>query len=243
MDLYDALHLPPRGTLCLVGGGGKSTLLLRLAAACAGAGRRAVVTTTTQITRAQGEAAGVLLLAEGPGQLQSALAAHPVVCAAGPGKTPQKLGPPPPAVLAAAPNLADWVIAEADGARRLPVKAPAPYEPVLLPGALVTAVAGLSALGRPLDQVCHRADLAAALLGISPETVLTPDLLARLLTSPQGQYKGVRDPAGFRVLLNQADTVSRAEAAQTAAAIRDRLPGCRVVVAALAEETCIKEVF
>ena len=65
---------------------------------------------------------------------------------------------------------ADAVFLEADGAKGLPCKAPAAHEPVLLPQSdILLAVAGLSALGRPLEQVCFRAPLAAALLGVAPD--------------------------------------------------------------------------
>lgn len=44
----------------------------------------------------------------------------------------------------------DFVLVEADGSRRLPVKAPAVYEPVIPPGTdLVVGVIGLDALAVP----------------------------------------------------------------------------------------------
>ena len=49
---------------------------------------------------------------------------------------------------------ADVVLIEADGAKHFPCKAPAAHEPVLLPQSdVVLAVAGLSALHRPLREV------------------------------------------------------------------------------------------
>ena len=79
---------------------------------------------------------------------------------------------------------ADMVLLEADGAKRLPCKAPVAHEPVLLlESDIVLGVAGLSALGRPLREVCFRLEQACALLGAAPETLLTPELLARLLAS------------------------------------------------------------
>ncbi|MDD3346587.1 selenium cofactor biosynthesis protein YqeC [Oscillibacter sp.] len=241
MYLFDALGLPQRGSASLVGGGGKSTLLRCLTEEVAGASRSAVAVTTTRITRAQGAAAGVLVLSGGAAALEAALKIRRAVCA---GTLCQdgKLGPPEPEVLAAAYSLADWVLAEADGARRLPVKAPADHEPVLLPGGFVIAVAGVSALGRPLCEICHRWELAAKALDVSPEERLTPQMLARLLTSERGQYKGVADPARFRVLLNQADAAPEG-AVETARAVRRALPGCRVVTAALRERNGIREVF
>ena len=63
------------------------------------------------------------------------------------------------------------LLLEADGAKRMPCKVPAAHEPVLLPESdIVLAVAGLSALGRPLREVCFRLEQACALLGAAPET-------------------------------------------------------------------------
>ena len=228
MRLTEALALPERGRLSIVGGGGKSTLMERLALELAEAGRRVAVTTTTHISAAQG----------------AAFRAGPADCLAVPSPEPGKLGPPPAWELAAALTAYDGVLAEADGARGLPVKAPADHEPVLLDGGLVAAVAGLSALGRPLAEVCHRPRLAAEVLGAALDTALTPSLLARLLTSERGQFKGVGDAGRFRVVLNQADGGPRlALGRETAREIQIRLPGCRVVLTALRQADCVKEVL
>lgn len=113
---------------------------------------------------------------------------------------------------------ADAVFLEADGAKGLPCKAPAAHEPVLLPQSdiLLGGGQGLSALGRPLEQVCFRAPLAAALLGVAPDARLTPALLAQLLASPAGGRKAA-EKREFWVILNQADTPAlRQAAAETA---------------------------
>ena len=118
---------------------------------------------------------------------------------------------------------ADMVLLEADGAKRMPCKVPAAHEPVLLPESdIVLAVAGLSALGRPLREVCFRLEQACALLGTAPETLLTPELLARLLASEQGGRKLVGDRR-FSVVLNQADAPARIAAGeQTLALLRKK---------------------
>lgn len=243
MELLEALALPPEGWVCLVGGGGKSSLLLRLMAERAGRGLPALAATTTHIGVEQGRAAGPLTgtLEE----LEAALRAGLTACAARPEPGTEKLIAPPPEVLDRGLALFGFGVAEADGSKRLPMKAPADHEPCLLPGcAAVVAVAGLSALGRPLREVCHRPHLACALLGVGEGTIVTPALLARLLTHEAGQFKGVGDPKKFRVLLNQADGPAELSLArETARHIQTDLPGTRVVAAALRETDCVKEVF
>ena len=114
---------------------------------------------------------------------------------------------------------ADTVLLEADGAKHRPCKVPAAHEPVLLPESdIVLAVAGLSALGRPLAEVCFRLDAACTLLGVPPEASLTPERLAKLLASGAGGRKNVGTRA-FYVILNQADDAPRRAAGERTLAI------------------------
>ena len=192
----------------LVGGGGKTTLLYAFARHCAAKGWRVLVSTTTHIRQpgenyAADEAALASLWAAG----QYAVAGVP---------TEQgKLTALPPEQLTCWMAQADMVLLEADGAKRLPCKAPAAHEPVLLPESdVVLAVAGLSALGRPLREVCFRLDEACALLHTAPAAPLTPELLAALLASEAGGRKLVGERA-FYAVLNQADDPARRALGET----------------------------
>ena len=102
---------------------------------------------------------------------------------------------------------ADAVFIEADGAKHYPCKVPAAHEPVLLPPSdIVLAVAGLSALDRPLREACFRYDtIHPQFLAAAPDAPLTPPVLAQLLASAQGGRKAVGDRQ-FYAVLNQADT-------------------------------------
>ena len=102
---------------------------------------------------------------------------------------------------------ADAVFTEADGAKHHPCKVPAAHEPVLLPQSdIVLAVAGLSALGKPLREVCFRYEtIRPQFLAAAPDAPLTPAMLAQLLASTQGGRKAVGDRE-FYAVLNQADT-------------------------------------
>ena len=82
--------------------------------------------------------------------------------------------------------------------------------------------ASLIRLLRPLREVCFRLEQACALLGTAPETLLTPELLARLLASEQGGRKQVGSRR-FSVVLNQADDPARIAAGeQTLALLRKK---------------------
>ena len=196
----------------LVGGGGKTTLLYAFARHCAAKGWRVLVSTTTHIRQpgenyAADEAALAALWAAG----QYAVAGVPA--------EQGKLTALPPEQLTRWMARADMVLLEADGAKRMPCKAPAAHEPVLLPESdIVLAVAGLSALGRPLAEVCFRLDAACTLLGVPPEASLTPERLAKLLASGAGGRKNVGTRA-FYVILNQADDAPRRAAGERTLAI------------------------
>lgn len=102
----------------------------------------------------------------------------------------------------------DVVLVEADGSRRLPVKMPESFEPVVPDGAdLVIAVAGAFAIGKPLETVCHRAALAEAFLKVKGDHLLTETDLIAMLTSEKGQKKQVS--CEYRYLINQADLLTK----------------------------------
>lgn len=188
----------------LVGGGGKTTLLYAMAGHCASKGWRVLVMTSTHILQpdaghlAQSDAALDALWSTG----NYAVAGAPA---------PEgKLSLLPEPQRTRWMKRADVVFVEADGAKHFPCKAPAAHEPVLLPQSdIVLAVAGLSAMERPLYDVCFRWEQALSWLpDAGPESKVTPALLARLLTDRNGGRKlvGARQ---FHVVLNQADTPER----------------------------------
>ena len=203
MELQRILDVRP-GVTAIIGGGGKSTLLLALGRELSARGR-VVLCTTPHIFPPAGVPCLVSPTAD---ELARALERAPLVCA-GARAEDGKFGPPelPVAELAA---LADYVIAEADGARRLPLKAHAAWEPVVPPEANQTIlVLGLSGLGKPIRETVHRPELYAGRLGVGLDEPVTPELAAKFL-----KLEHLHD----RVLLNQADTPERRELGRRLAA-------------------------
>lgn len=101
------------------------------------------------------------------------------------------------------------MLIEADGSRRRPIKAPAAHEPVIPSWARqVAVVAGLSALGKPLNaEWVHRPEIFSALSDTPLDAPITPEGLMRLLLHPQGGLKGIPQGARCLALLNHADTL------------------------------------
>ena len=113
---------------------------------------------------------------------------------------------------------------EADGSKRLPIKVPGDQEPVILPETdVVVGVMGLSAAGRPLEDVCFRPEAAEQLLHIKMSDtknnpgeqghILTAADAAAILQSPQGTRKNVGSRP-FYLVLNQFDSEQRRKTAE-----------------------------
>lgn len=200
----------------LVGGGGKTTLLYALSAYCTAKGWRVLTSTTTHIRKPLNMpwiAVEEKEEWENAGKERARLWQRGTYVVAGTPAPHEKLTILPEQLRNAWISDADITFLEADGAKRLPCKFPAAHEPVLLPQSdIVLAVAGLSALHRPLGEVCFRAELACEEwkqeIPISKDTPLTPEILAWLLGSENGARKDTTGRSFF-VVLNQADTPER----------------------------------
>jgi probable selenium-dependent hydroxylase accessory protein YqeC len=243
--LASGLGLGTRGVVSLVGGGGKTTLMFRLARELADGGSRVLTTTTTKVARPHpAQSAHVLIRADSAALIQAAdrllqRGIRHMTAAHGCGAAPDKLAGLPLAALTAviAAGRFDWILVEADGAKRRPLKAPAAHEPVVPRESTdIVAVVGLEAIGQPLAAPwVFRCDQYARISGLAPGTAVTPESAVAVLTHPRGIMKGA--PAGARrcVFLNKADDTRRlALGRELAAALTSDDNGPqRVVVGAL----------
>lgn len=223
--LWDALGRRPAGTVTLVGAGGKTTLAHALAAEAADAGARVLLTTTTKMGLEDG-------LVTDPERVLDLLALPGRVVLAGGVRGPEKFGAFAPDVLARLHAAADVTVLEGDGAKKLPFKVPADHEPVVPAWTdLLVVVAGLSALGRPLGEVCCRLEVAAGLLG-EPDAAARPldvETAAALLRLGYLENPALAAWAGRRVVvLNQADD---SRLGRLGCALAGLLPGERVLLA------------
>lgn len=122
-----------------------------------------------------------------------------------PAEPPRKLKGVDPSHLARLAYVWPVVLVEADGSKRLPIKAPAEHEPVVpAETALTIGVLGLDALGWPMDErTVHRPERFAAVTGCLPGAAIGWDHVVALARHPEGLFTGAR---GARVvLLNKVD--------------------------------------
>lgn len=188
-----------------VGAGGKSSAILQIANELTAQGERVKITTTTHISRR--------------------IPANPRIEVCGKPAEDGKLGMPDD--IASLKSEDCFLLVEADGSKRLPLKMTADYEPVIPEFAdAVVAVAGMSCIGRPFDEVCHRYELACEFLGAGAADRVEPEHVAALLWECYIR----RADRELVVLLNQAGSPNKLAAA---AKIAELLAGVRCVTADL----------
>lgn len=222
MALHELLEITP-GLTAIIGGGGKTTLLYALARELSQSAR-VIVCTSTHIYP---PAHLPCVIAERAGQVEAALEQANCVCV-GTRSAHGKFSVPAVSFpeLAA---MAKYVLVEADGSRGKPLKAHAAHEPVVPPQANQTIlVLGASGLGRRICDAAHRPELYAKKLGVPEDTVVTPELAAKLLEL---------ENLHTQVLVNQVETEDQlAQAKRLGAAL-----SCRLLAGALLKEevTCL----
>lgn len=214
MDIAPLLKIQS-GVTAIIGGGGKTTLLYKLGAELSQRGTVILATTTHIFTPAHCP----VLTGATAEQVKDVLTHTPLICAGEPfmeGKLSPSLLP-----IDTLKTLADYVLVEADGSKGLPLKAHAPYEPVISCRANNTIlVVGIDGLGQPIEKVCHRNHLYATLAEESERDIVTSEIEARVI---------IREGFGDRVYINKVETESHWQAAQALA----KLLPCPVVAGSL----------
>lgn len=106
-------------------------------------------------------------------------------------------------------NIFDFVLIEADGAKRKPLKAPASHEPVITSlTSLTIGVIGLDSIGLILNETnVHRAGLVSQLINKDLGEIIDRQDILKLILDKKGIFK---DSQGRKVLLlNKANSSQR----------------------------------
>ncbi len=221
--LCAALGLTCGEMIAFVGAGGKTTAAWRVLNELADGGEPGVLTTTTRVFKPRSGAVELMVnsepsaeevaraLEEAPRVMWGARIGErgdPEQAARSPYPAePLKLvGPTPGAVNRLSRELpgVTWLV-EADGASGRLLKAPAAHEPVIPSESdRVIIVAGLGAIGRPLDaEIVHRPKVAARLLGVDTGVLIAAEMIADLVADPCGGAKGIPWRSEAVVMLTQ----------------------------------------
>ena len=218
LPIESILCREPRGVLSLTGAGGKTSLMFHLARLLASSGAKVLTTTTTKIFPPTAEQSETVLIAADPAEIVRQAATclgasrHLTAATARQADTGKLVGFAPEAIATfAASSLFDWILVEADGSARRPLKAPAGHEPVIpAVTTVLVSVAGLEVLGQPLtEEKVFRSELAGQLMGLAAGEIVTEAALVRLIAHPLGSFKGAPVNARRFIFLNQADDRKR----------------------------------
>jgi probable selenium-dependent hydroxylase accessory protein YqeC len=222
MKFVEAFGIEPKSAVAIVGAGGKTTLLYHLARElapeAAKAGGVVLITTTTKIFLPGEEDTEALIISadleEAKKRIRKAARKDMrVVLATGSHADPRyerdKLDGIPPDWAGPLLEMEEvaWLLVEADGSQRKPLKAPGEGEPAWpQPTNLAIGVLGLSALGRPLTREwAFRPERVAAVTGLAEGEVIGPEAFASLLAEPEGIFRDCPDSARIIGFLNQAE--------------------------------------
>lgn len=207
MLIYKKIHLnlEEDNVISFVGGGGKSTSINVLAKEFKEMGKRVLITTTTMIFYPDHKDNDKFILGVMPKEYKARSGTITVF-----GKTMvnEKIKGPDPIDLKEIynRNVFDIILIEADGAKRKPITAPAPHEPLVPDFTRVTiGVIGLDSVGEPLDEdKTHRPELLRKIFNVGEPHKVEPRDIIELITNKNGLFKNA---CGKRIVfLNKADS-------------------------------------
>jgi probable selenium-dependent hydroxylase accessory protein YqeC len=229
MQLYQALELQPAEVISFCGGGGKTSTIQRLCAELRSINRAVISTVTTRIGSDQTDGIEPVLIGNSTSlstldiqHISESINAQGWALVAGTSDV-TKLTGVDPNVVCSLQSLADYVLVEADGARTMPIKAPAEYEPVVpVCTTLCVVLIGIDAIGRQiLPGQVHRPELICKVTGAKSGDVVDPEIIAKLIVHPDGLFKGTPSAARKAVIVNKiVDAIGISHADQLAATLR-----------------------
>ena len=188
-----------RGVTALIGGGGKTTLMYTLAEELKSCGK-VIICTSTKIKLPEQYPT---IFDASEDDIAAALAVKDILCVAEKSVEDKLCAPRLP--FEALAQLADYVIVEADGAKRLPLKAHASHEPVIPAAAQrVVMVIGIDGIGKRIAETCHRSALYAQIAGVSEDDTVTPEIAAKVVNA---------EGFGDRIYINKVESAETYDAA------------------------------
>ena len=158
--------------ISVVGAGGKTTYIRNKAEEYLNKGYKVLITTTTHMAMTEIDCDSTLdEICRHLNERNWSLAGQSVIH-----KGIKKMAGVEPQILEQAIPLADIVLIEADGARKLPFKAPKAWEPVIHPKtSRIVIMAGLAATKNPIRECCYNWEDICKLTGKTPMDFLTRD--------------------------------------------------------------------
>ena len=123
------------------------------------------------------------------------------------------------------------VLVEADGARRLPLKAPGENEPVYLSETThVVNLYGIDPVGKKIGDISFRPELVAEIAGKNIDDLVEEKDLAVLMTDKRAGMKNIDSNITVKIVINKADTVEDVKKARKVADYAYKIGLCDIIV-------------
>jgi probable selenium-dependent hydroxylase accessory protein YqeC len=214
-SLKEAFEIRPKEIISLVGAGGKTTLMFALSRELTDHKKVVITTTTTKIFPPSSSETPFLLLSREEKEIVDFILKNRsefdhITIASEKLVASNKLQGINPELVKRLSQLrpVTYVIVEADGAARRPLKAPNPeFEPVIpLSSTLVIPVVGIDALGcRLSEDNVFRSEIASKLTELPLGETVTADTIVNLILHPSGIMRGIPDRARIIPFINKID--------------------------------------
>jgi probable selenium-dependent hydroxylase accessory protein YqeC len=222
MELYEALNIDLNISelISLVGAGGKTSIMFRLAQELKASGKKVLVTTTTNLASSEALWADSIIIDSSRDLcLLSKVEPGTIVCLGGGMVNDKgKLKGVDRGLISEIyqKHFFDYIVVEADGSKRKPIKAPAQYEPVI-PGETTRTIGviGLDALDKAITgEHVHRPEMFCSVTGKNMGDLIDRQCLINLILSEDGLFKDVPQGCRKHVVFNKADHTDRRKEAE-----------------------------
>lgn len=183
------LDLLEVAVVSFVGGGGKTTTIKRMASTLKKYGSKVLFTTSTSIFKPIGEDYDEIFIGHIP---EDYIPERGSITVYGEYEQGEKLRSKNIDKIEdiIRRNIFDYILIEADGANRKPIKAPADHEPVISKLTTITVgVIGMDSIGENINSISHRPELLKKILGVQEEHIIEYEDIVKLALNENGLFK------------------------------------------------------
>lgn len=218
INKYFDIDINTKEMISVVGGGGKTTTIFKLASELKLLNKRVLITTTTAIYNPKTYLYDKLVVLDNKQSIEANWENGTIIvlgkCISAENK-----------ILGVDENLLnlifrndffDFILVEADGSKKKPIKAPASHEPVIprLTSKII-GIVGIDSLGKNIDETSvHRPEIFSRITKSKIGDAITEEIVFRLVTSKDGLFKGSPEDSKKYLLLNKADQQEELEKAR-----------------------------
>ena len=203
MSIYEGLGLDIHKfeVLSFIGGGGKTTAIFSLAEELKKLGKKVLITTTTAIFNPETGYDYYFL-----GDINNFKPKKGSITVFGERVARGKLLDTPPEKISniVKEKIFDYILIEADGSKRKPIKGHADYEPVIIKETTTTiGIIGLDALDQRIDEIVHRPEIFIKLTNTKYSDIISEETIVTYVLNPEGIFNKSK---GRKILiLNKAN--------------------------------------